>query len=160
MILTLISLVLLTAYIAYAVSVIKTVPWSLSDTYYQLKKRARPAWLFQIAMIVPAMLLMPAWLEQSLEKYQFLAFLSCGGLMFVGTAPCFKLELEGMIHYAATAVCGVAAVSWVCLMGMWYVPVVLFAVAICLIAKYKRWMFWVEVAAFVSTYVGVTMCNI
>lgn len=160
MILTLISLALLTAYIVYAVCVIKTAPWSLSDTYYQLKKRARPAWLFQIAMIVPAMLLMPAWLEQSPEKYQFLAFLSCGGLMFVGTAPCFKLELEGRIHYAATAICGVSAVTWVCLMGMWYVPVVLFTIALLLMLKYKKWMFWVEVAAFVSTYVGVLMCNI
>ena len=51
------SLFLLTMYIMYAVRVCG-VPWSLSDTYYQLKKRNRPAWLFQIAMIVPAMLLM------------------------------------------------------------------------------------------------------
>lgn len=160
MILTLISLALLAAYIVYTVMVIKSAPWSVSDTYYQLKKRARPAWLFQIAMIVPAMLLMPAWLDCSPEHLQFLAFLSCAGLMFVGAAPCFKLELEGKVHYVATAVCGASAVTWVCLMGMWYIPAVLFATAICLMAKYKRWMFWVEVAAFVSTYAGVTMCNI
>ena len=55
------SLFLLTMYIMYAVRVCG-VPWSLSDTYYQLKKRNRPAWLFQIAMIVPAMLLMPVWI--------------------------------------------------------------------------------------------------
>lgn len=155
MILTLISLALITAYIVYAVKVIKTAPWSISDTYYQLQKRARPAWLFQIAMIVPAMLLLPAWLEQSPEKYQFLAFLSCAGLMFVGVAPCFKLELEGKVHYAATAICGLSAVAWVYLMGMWYVPVVLFTIALLMMIKYKKWMFWVEVAAFASTYVAV-----
>ena len=36
------SLFLLTMYIMYAVRVCG-VPWSLSDTYYQLKKRNRPA---------------------------------------------------------------------------------------------------------------------
>lgn len=160
MILTLISLALLTAYIVYTVMVVKSAPWSVSDTYYQLAKRGRAKWLFQLAMIVPALLLLPAWLEQSPEKYQFLAFLSCGGLMFVGAAPCFKLELEGRIHYAATTICGISAVTWVCLMGMWYVPTVLFAIAICLMIKFRKWMFWVEVAAFSSTYIGVLMCNI
>lgn len=84
----LISLIFLTMYIVYAVRVCG-VPWSLSDTYYQLKKRNRPAWLFQMAMIIPAMLLMPVWLECSSGNLQFLAFLSCGGLMFVGSAPLF-----------------------------------------------------------------------
>lgn len=160
MILTLISLALLSAYVVYAVSVIKGVPWSVSDTYYQLAKRNRPKWLFQLAMIVPAMLLLPTWLEHSPEEYQFLAFLSCAGLMFVGAAPCFKLELEGKVHYVATAVCGTSAVTWVCLMGMWYVPAVLFAVAVCLMAKYRRWMFWLEIAAFVSTYITVLIKTI
>lgn len=160
MILTLISLVLLGAYVAYAVSVIKGVPWSVSDTYYQLAKRGRAKWLFQLAMIVPAMLLLPAWLERSPEHLQFLAFLSCAGLIFVGAAPCFKLELEGRIHYAATAICGISSVIWVCLMGMWYVPAALFAAAICWMIKYQRWMFWIEVAAFVSTYITVLIKTI
>ena len=87
----LVSLIFLTMYIVYAVSVCG-VPWSLSDTYYQLKKRNRPAWLFQMAMIIPAMLLMPVWLECSTDNTQFLAFLACGGLIFVGTAPLFREE--------------------------------------------------------------------
>ena len=70
----LLSLILLTIYIMYAVSVCG-VPWSLSDTYYQLNKRGRPAWLFQVAMIIPAMLLMPVWLDCSSGNLQFLAFL-------------------------------------------------------------------------------------
>lgn len=92
------SLFLLTMYIMYAVRVCG-VPWSLSDTYYQLKKRNRPAWLFQAAMAVPAMLLMPVWIECSSENLQCLAFLACGGLMFVGTAPLFKEEFQSKVHY-------------------------------------------------------------
>jgi hypothetical protein len=70
------SLLLFVAYMAYALRAIKDIPWSISDTYYQLEKRGRKKWPFQLAMIVPAMLLLPAWLECSDENLQFLAFLS------------------------------------------------------------------------------------
>lgn len=39
MICMLISLVLIVAYIVYAISVMQGIPWSVSDTYYQLDKR-------------------------------------------------------------------------------------------------------------------------
>ena len=84
MICMLISLVLIAAYIVYAISVMQGIPWSVSDTYYQLDKRGRPKWLFQAAMIVPAFLLLPAWLDVSPVEIQFLAFLSGAGLIFVG----------------------------------------------------------------------------
>lgn len=155
MILTVISLILLTSYIVYAVKVIKAVPWSISDTYYQLEKRNRPKWLFQFAMIVPAMLLLPAWLDCSPEGIQFLAFLSCGGLMFVGVAPCFKLELDGKVHYIATGVCGASAILWTCLVGLWYIPLICLITAGYLIYRYSKPMFWVEMAVFVSTYLSV-----
>lgn len=158
MTLTIISLILLTAYIAYAV-IYCGMPSSLSDTYYQLEKHDRKKGLFQIAMILPAFLLLPAWLECSMENIQFLAFLSCGGLIFVGAAPCFKLELDGKVHYASAAVCGFSAVLWVILSGMWYIPLVAFAIAIYLMIKYKNWMFWVECAAFLSTYLAVLLCS-
>lgn len=101
------SLFLLTMYIMYAVRVCG-VSWSLSDTYYQLKKRNRPAWLFQAAMVVPAMLLIPVWIDCSNESFQFLAFLACGGLMFVGTAPLFKEEFQSKVHYVGTVASGLA----------------------------------------------------
>lgn len=157
MILVLISLVFLVLYLVYAISVIKSVPWSISDTYYQLEKRGKKKWIFQLAMIVPAMLLLPAWLECSGEKTQFLAFLACGGLMFVGAAPCFKLELDGKVHYAATAICGTSAVLWTCFSGMWYIPLIAMLIAAGLGIKYRKWMFWIECAAFVSTYMAVLL---
>ena len=125
MICMLISLVLIVAYIVYAISVMQGIPWSVSDTYYQLDKRGRPKWLFQAAMIVPAFLLLPAWLDVSPVEIQFLAFLSGTGLIFVGAAPCFKLELEGKVHYIATGVCGVASLVWICLTGYWLFPLLL-----------------------------------
>lgn len=149
-----ISLIILTTYIVYAVRMCG-VPWSLSDTYYQLNKRGRPAWLFQVAMIAPAMLLMPVWLECSSENLQFLAFLSCGGLMFVGTAPLFKEEFQGRVHYTGTVIAGLATMLWVCLSGMWYLPAVAFPVAGIIMLRYRKWLFLAEMAAFVCAYAGI-----
>lgn len=155
--LVIISLLLLAAYIAYAVSVIRGIPSSVSDTYYQLEKRGKRKELFQLAMIIPAMLLLPAWLECSGENIQCLAFLSCGGLMFVGTAPLFKLELEGRVHYSAASVCGVSAILWVCLSGMWIIPLAVLPVVAGMGIKYRKWVFWIECAAFAVTYLAVIM---
>lgn len=149
-----ISLSILAAYITYAVGVCG-VPWSLSDTYYQLKKRNRPAWLFQAAMIIPATLLMPVWIDCSTEAIQFLAFLSCGGLMFVGTAPLFKEEFQSKVHYTGTAVSGLASILWLCLSGLWLLPAIALPVAGLIMIKYRKWMFWLEMAVFVSAYAGV-----
>lgn len=150
----LLSLIILTTYIVYAVSVCG-VPWSLSDTYYQLKKRNRPAWLFQMAMIIPAMLLMPVWIDRSTDDLQFLAFLSCGGLMFVGSAPLFKEEFQGRVHYTGTVIAGLATILWVCLSGMWWLPATTFPVAGIIMLKYRKWLFLAEMAAFVCAYAGV-----
>lgn len=155
----LMSLLLLIVYITYAVRVCG-VPWSLSDTYYQLKKRNRPAWLFQLAMIVPAVLLMPVWIECSSENTQFLAFLACGGLMFVGTAPLFKEEFQSKVHYAGTAIAGLATILWVCFSGMWYLPVIAFFIAGIIMLRYQKWLFWAEMAAFVCAYVGLLIALI
>ena len=145
MICMLISLVLIAAYIVYAISVMQRIPWSVSDTYYQLDKRGRPKWLFQAAMIVPAFLLLPAWLDVSPVEIQFLAFLSGVGLIFVGAAPCF----------IATGVCGVASLAWICLVGYWLFPLLLSASCIYLTYRYQRPMFWVECSLFLSVYLTV-----
>lgn len=89
----LLSLLTLVAYIGYALKVCG-LPALLSDTYYILKEKHRPSWLFQLAMV-----LVPVWLELSSGSVQFLSFLACGGLMFVGTAPLFK---EDMVKFRAT----------------------------------------------------------
>lgn len=75
--------------------------------------------------------------------------------MFVGTAPLFKEEFQGKVHYAGTAVAGLATVLWVCLSGMWYLPAIAFLVAVLVMLRHRKWLFWTEMAAFVCAYVGV-----
>lgn len=148
------SWLLLTAYIVYAVY-LTGIPTSVSDTYYQLKKANKPQWLFQIAMIVPAMLLLPAWLEVSQESLQFAAFLTCGALMFVGAAPSFKLELEGRVHYISSLVAAGSSLVWLIASDMWVPLLACGLTAVLLIRDRRNWLFWVELTAFHGTFGGV-----
>ena len=149
------SWLLLTAYIIYAVY-LTGIPTSVSDTYYQLKKANKPRWLFQIAMIVPAMLLLPAWLEVSQESLQFAAFLTCGALMFVGAAPSFKLELEGRVHYISSLIAAGSSLVWLVASDMWVPLLACGLTTVLLIRDYKNWLFWVELTAFHGVFGGVT----
>lgn len=75
--------------------------------------------------------------------------------MFVGTAPLFKEEFQGRVHYTGTVIAGLATILWVCLSGMWYLPAVAFPVAGIIMLKYRKWLFWAEMAAFICAYAGV-----
>jgi hypothetical protein len=150
----LLSLLTLVAYIGYALKVCG-LPASLSDTYYILKDKHRPSWLFQLAMVLCPMLLVPVWLELSSDSVQFLSFLACGGLMFVGTAPLFKEGFQRKVHFGGTIVAGLGTTLWLLFSGMWYVPCVFFfAFGIVMLLK-KKWLFWLEMALFASAYTGL-----
>lgn len=152
-----ISILLLAAYIMYAVGVCG-VPASLSDTYYQLKKHARPAWLFQAAMIVPPALLLPVWLECSPEGTQHAAFLSCASLMFVGVSPLFKDDrTQRRIHYACTVIAAVFSVMWLFCSGLWQLPVAAFALSVLCTSKFGKGLFWAEVCLLAAVYTGIAL---
>ena len=148
------SFFILTAYIMYAVRVCG-VPASVSDTYYILLRKRRPAWLFQLAMILTGGLLLPAWLEVSPEILQFLAFLACGALIFVGATPLFKEAEQRVIHITATVVSGLSTLAWEVASGYWIVPAIMLAAAIPYGVYKRRILFFVELAAFASAYICV-----
>ena len=75
--------------------------------------------------------------------------------VFVGTAPLFKEEFQSKVHYAGTVIAGLATILWVCLSGMWYLPAVAFPIAVVIMLRYRKWLFWAEMAAFACAYVGV-----
>ena len=56
-------------------------------------------YLFPVMMFSVAGLLMPAWLEATEGSYlQFLSFLTCAAIMFVGAVPNFKAtKLESAV---------------------------------------------------------------
>lgn len=148
------------------------LPASLSATHYSWKGDGLK-YMFGLFMVVFAMGLMPVLMEISGDKYRFLAFLSCGGLMFVGEMPNFKEE-DKKGHYIATAICFITSILWAWKANLFIVPAIVFPLV--LIAwgwKYgkglcevklnglnnyfseRSFLFWIEMAAFASLFIEV-----
>lgn len=83
----------------------KEIPSSISDTFYALEHKL---W-FGITMWSTSLLLMPSLLDYTTESYQFLAFLMCAGLIFVGAAPNFKKGLDRPVHIAGASIAGLCS---------------------------------------------------
>lgn len=126
---------------------------SLSATYYSLGKYG---WIFQSCIFLIGLLLLPVWLSLSKESFQFLVFLSCASLCFVASAPCFKLELQGRVHYSAAIVCCISVFSWQILEGLW--DVMLWFVWIggmLTLTNRNKWCWWLECAAIGSLFANL-----
>lgn len=144
------SLITLLVYLCYTVWVAKGVPNSISATYYLLKNR----WIFQLVMIIQAVCLYVSWI--GISHYEYLAFLSCGGVMFVAFAPNFEIKIEGKVHYISAIICGISAVLWLMLMGYGDVFLPLFIGALLLSMFFpKKYMWWMELAVIIGIYIAL-----
>lgn len=146
------SLLVTVIYITYVVFLFG-VPKSISDTYYKLENRKKGTGiLFTMWTWTAGLPLLVAWLNLSESSHQPFAFFACGALMFVGAAAQFKQSLTEMVHYVSAAICVASALTWVVLVGYWYIPTITFAICIGIALKYSKWITWIEIAALVSTY--------
>ena len=111
--------------------------------------------LFFWFAVLSAFLAIPFWLEVSTENTQFLAFLACAGLVFVGAASRFKVDLTGKVHYTAAIICISSSILWLICSGLWIVPLFIFAGLGWVSYKKGNLMFWGELAGFISIYIGL-----
>lgn len=145
------------AYLCYAFSFCG-IPSSLSETYYLLKERGKPGWIFSIVMVVIAMLLMPGFIEISDNSgywYTFLSFFTCIAIVFVGLSPGFR-NGQGTIHFVSAIIAAVSGVLW-SLFTIWFVPLIVavaFTAPLVLMWKSAK-TFWLEIIAFFSVYISV-----
>ena len=139
------------------------IPKSLSMTFYLFKERKN--WLcvwFPIMMISMAFLLMPAWLELSLNSpFQFLAFLAPSAVIFTGAAPAFKSSrLENTVHMTGAIIAVTTALLWVALVAhLWQVILLWTGVVITIMFISKTiktsYIYWIETIAFLSTFTAL-----
>lgn len=126
------------------------VPKMVSSIYYLLGKSG---WVFQIVMMSVGMLMLMCLLDCG-KGVQCLAFLACGGLMFVGAAPRFMNEDRG-VHKAAATICAMAGVGW-CLSAnfiMTIAAIVAYVIGIAYIKGLRKYaLFIAEVAAIGWTF--------
>lgn len=109
------GVILLAVYVAVYIAKHKTIPYSLSDTYFSLKHTV----LFSVLMVGLAFLTAPALIETMPSERSFLGFLVAAGLLFVGAAPNFKGGMQKWIHIAGTAITGIASVFYVIEICAW-----------------------------------------
>ena len=90
------------------------IPNMVSDTYYQLqpttgseiapfKKPRNMGWIFSLIMVAVAFLMLICLLDTG-RGIQFLAFLGCAGLCFVGFAPNYCDRDAYSVHKSAAIV--------------------------------------------------------
>lgn len=148
-ILSIIALVLFTALLCTTIHK-HGVPEMVSSIYYLLGKSG---WVFQVVMVSVGMLMMMCLLDCE-KGVQCLAFLACGGLMFVGAAPRFMNEDRG-VHKAAAMISAMAGIGW-CLSAnsiMTIAAIVAYIIGIAYIKGLRKYaLFIAEVAAIGWTF--------
>ena len=102
----------------------KGYPISLSATYYLW-----PKWVFPSVMTLVGLSLLPVWLEATAgSNLQFLSFLSCLSVIFMGCAPDYRNDKgEYRVHMiCAYIACATALLSLILVLGNWWIfPIIL-----------------------------------
>ena len=156
LILSCISFLLFIVYNAIAIGVLG-IPWSMSETFYLYEKKKKGlGWLFTIYMWLMGSTMIPSWVDigDSLNPWMcyltFLAFISGACILFVGTAPRYKEDMEGKVHTIAAIICAVCALIWdfVACWEIWWVPICGMVVPAIIATCTKTWKssreYWLE----------------
>ena len=157
MIALIIAQVILIASLLFYNKYMGSLPASISDSYYELNERKQGrGHLFTFFCWLIAMLIMPVWLTASREALEFLAFLSCAGMLFAGTAAEFQSgKMDKRVHFISAFTGAGGSLIWLLLSGFWYVIVAMLIAALFMIKKYGNKILWLEVAAIEAVILGV-----
>lgn len=133
----------------------KGYPETLSDTYYLW-----PKWVFPTVMTLVGFCLLPTWLDATEgSNLQFLSFMSCVGLIFVGCVPDFRNDKN---QYKIHVICGylaagAALLSLMFVLGNWWLfPIILLINIIPDIKRLKEhYIYHIEDAIIISVLLSV-----
>jgi hypothetical protein len=161
-----IASIIFIVYNIIALSLFK-VPKSLSMTFYLFKDKYKCGYLFPIMMYLIAGFMMPAWISLSAcSPFQFLSFLAPAAILFVGTAPAFlSNSLENVVHQVAAYASAAFSLLWIILVTPYWWIILLCLLVIAALAivtnTYKNsYIYWLEVAAFTSTFITTILFSI
>ena len=157
---TIISILIFVAYITAIILKFKTVPESLSNTYYMLGKWGP---LFTLMMFACAFTILPPMLEITNTLYQFVAFFCPAAICFVGAAPNFKRDkMENKVHTISACISAGFGLLWVALLTKfwWLIPISMCVIGYLAyktktIESSKTW--WLEMIAFMSVYLALLL---
>ena len=167
-----IATTLLVAYTLILCVVNKRIPDSLSQSVFYLPPTA--SWLWTLVIGFFAFAIMPAILDKVPEEWEWVAFLSCAGLMGVAFAPLLpakegkdgsidKSDLGYLVHMvgAFTAAIGsqvlILGCQWPILLC--WIPFVAYYVYHLFLfqSNWRTMVFWAEMTCFLNTILYVTI---
>lgn len=148
MILTYLGLLVIVIYIIAMFIKIKSIPSSLSETYYLSGGNWFTITLFIAGFLIASGLLM---LSEG-SNFQFLSFLGGGGLLLVGAAPKFR-EGEKIIHGVGATMLLLASQLWVLLFSSYYV--LLSWLIMIWLGQTKKRIFWLEMICLINVAIGL-----
>lgn len=138
-----IALGILVVYLTYIFYKFKCIPNSISDTFY-----LGANWLFTVVIGAIGFTTTAALLNVTPELYQFIAFLTGVGLVFVSAAPHFKERTEGVVHFSGALLFAISSQIWALL---FFSPWVLLTwVFIIPVIKSRSATFWAEIICIVN----------
>lgn len=142
------------------------IPNMVSDTYYQLqgctgseiapfKYPRNMGWIFSLLMVMVSLLMLVCLLDTG-RGIQFLAFLGCAGLCFVGCAPNYCDHDVYSVHKTAAIIAAVGSIGWC--MSVCVAPTIVILTAYLFYAYHSRgsktrhpW-YWAEVSGFLNVF--------
>lgn len=148
-------------------------PAMVSDVYYQLqnctgsevmgnKTKHNYGLLFTFIMFFTAITMMVCMLDSG-KGIQFLAFIGCGGLMFVGAAPNYLDADAYPIHKIGALVAAAGCVGW-CMSACWVPTAVIALIYLLLVScsdddgECNPSLYMAEVAGFLDVYITYWTC--
>lgn len=126
-------------------------PTMISEIYYGMGRSL----LMPCLLVALALSFLPTMLD--LGGQQWLAFLTCMGLAFVGAAPAYLSQGERSVHKGAAILAAVAGTLWCMTMEPCVVAVAALMAIIATLTDRRCWLFWCEVCAMSSVAATVVL---
>lgn len=126
-------------------------PTMISEIYYGMGH----SFMMPCVLVALALSFLPVMLD--LGGQQWLAFLTCMGLAFVGAAPAYLSQGERSVHKGAAILSAVAGTLWCMTMEPCVVAVAALMAIIATLTDRRCWLFWCEVCAMSSVAATVVL---
>ena len=126
-------------------------PTMISEIYYGMGRYL----LLPCLLVALALSFLPVMLD--LGGQQWLAFLTCMGLAFVGAAPAYLSQGDRSVHKGAAILSAVAGTLWCMTMEPCVVAVAALMAIIATLTDRRCLLFWCEVCAMSSVAVTVVL---
>ena len=137
------------------------IPKSISDTYYHWEDKSLNLGILFTSFIWGITFpLMIVWIEALPNDWNFVPFIACSSLMFVGTAAAFKMPLTKEVHFTSAIIAAIASYTWSFAYGSTEIAFVSFLLPIIAIFMDKNKdnkIFWLELGAFVNMYMQLSV---